>query len=70
LEVNTLSSIPVPDPAKVPAKELRALIKLADTKLAGDISAVTDQDIDERVSVLYGLTHDERLIIGFEGYHA
>ncbi|MCL4487786.1 MAG: SAM-dependent methyltransferase [Chloroflexi bacterium] len=69
LEVDTLSSLRVPDPTKVPPAKLSALVRLVENKLQGDSSAGLDLEIDKVVADLYGLTHDERLIIGFEGYH-
>jgi type I restriction-modification system DNA methylase subunit len=70
LEVKTLSSIPVPNPSEVSTKQLKAAISMVDKKLQGDLDAKIDGDIDNLVAELYGLTHDERLLIGFEGQHA
>lgn len=67
LEVKTLSSIPVPDPSKISPNQITNIIKLVEKKLTGDFSPQIDKDIDNLVAKIYGLTHNEKLVIGFEG---
>ena len=66
LEVKTLGSIPVPDPAKVEYSILSNLLNLVESKLKGDKDQVIDKEIDELVGESYGLNHDEKLVVGFE----
>jgi methylase of polypeptide subunit release factors len=70
LEVKTLNSIPVPDPAKVKPTILLKLLHLVDQKLAGKVATEIDSEIDELVAEIYDLNTSEKLVVGFEGYHA
>jgi len=66
LEVKTLGSIPVPDPAKVEYSILSNLLNLVERKLKGDKDKVIDKEIDELVGESYGLNREDKLVVGFE----
>jgi len=70
LEVGSLRSMPSPDPAKLPSPVLLEILRLADLKLDGEINPEIDRQLDRLVADAYGLTDDERLIVGFEGHLA
>jgi len=70
LEVKTLGSIPVPNPAEIPARELAGLIRLVDKKLERSSDQGIDHQIDFLVSQIYELTVDEIKVMNFEGYNA
>jgi transposase len=70
LEVRSLGLIPVPDPAIVQPGDLAAIVRMVNEKLEGNRNQQLDRQIDEAVSDIYGLTHSEQLLLGFEGYYA
>jgi hypothetical protein len=66
LEKKTLNKTRVPDPASVPTTTMRDLLALVDRRLStsgADIAAL-EQQIDEAVAGLYGLTQRERRALG------
>jgi hypothetical protein len=68
LEPKTLSKTPVPDPSKVSTASLLQLIQLTDKRLlsTGEQALVLEEEIDNVVAELYGLTEKERRAIGME----
>lgn len=68
LEVKTLIRTPVPDPARVPLKSLRQLLKLVDKRLSSSGSPALDleRQIDATVADLYALSSEERRALGME----
>ena len=68
LEVGTLSGTPVPDPARVPPALMRRLLGLVNDRLGCEGSRAADLELqlDRTVADIYGLTQDERRILGME----
>lgn len=68
LEVKTLIRTPVPDPARVPLKSLRQLLKLVDKRLSssGTLALDLERQIDATVADLYALSSEERRALGME----
>jgi methylase of polypeptide subunit release factors len=69
LEVKTLSSIPVPDPSKIPIGQLENLLGLVTSKTKDETDLNLDKEIDKEVANLYNLTDDE-LSFGLGLYNA
>ena len=67
LEVKTLSSIRVPDPAQIKYSTLSQVLQLVDNKLLGDKNKDIDNKIDQLIADIYGLNLAERTTVGFQG---
>ena len=68
LEPKTLRRTPVPDPSKVSSKTMRRLIQLVNKRLdtSGTSATEIEKEIDELICDLYGLSHQERRVLGLE----
>lgn len=66
LEVKTLKSIPIPDPAKVEKELFTSIIKLVKKKVLNKNKTI-DLEINELVATLYELDPNEKIFVGFEG---
>lgn len=68
LEPKTLRDIPVPDPAHQDPRQMRELIVLVEKRLVahGTRTLEIEEEIDEVVATMYGLTSREREILMFE----
>jgi hypothetical protein len=62
IEVATLKTIPVPDPAQVPAGTFKQIIRLVDRNLQTP-STILESDLDQLIVSLYGLTDTERDLV-------
>lgn len=68
LEPKTLKKTPVPDPAGVPLGVKRRLLALVDRRLSlsGSAALNAEKQLDRIVADLYGLSLQERLVLGLE----
>ncbi len=68
LEPKTLKQIPIPNPMKVSAKQMKELLDLVDRRIKVTASLYLDieNQIEEIVSDIYGLSTSERKALGIE----
>jgi hypothetical protein len=63
VEVSLIKTIPVPDPAQVPTRQLRELHDLVERASRREPTPELEARIDQLVADFYGLTPDERRIL-------
>jgi methylase of polypeptide subunit release factors len=69
LEPKSLRPTPVPDPSRVPPVQLRRILRLVDERLreSGPVTVQLEKELDTLVADLYGLSSEERQVLGMEG---
>jgi hypothetical protein len=65
LEPKTLNAMPVPDPATVPLKVMREIQRSVARRIEG-ASPELDRRLDQLVAEIFGLTAEERQLIGMD----
>jgi len=60
VEVSVIRGIPVPDPAHVPARQLREILDLVEDASQGELSNAIEERLEELIADAYGLTPAEQ----------
>lgn len=66
LEPKTLKQIPIPDPTRVSARDMKELLDLVEHRIQVETGLEIESQIEEIVSDLYGLSASERRGLGIE----